>query len=166
MSFCQKSKWVYLRSFTHPFPVDCWRICSIFIFFDDYPILHAPFFNIGRQLALYCSIGVMPYVPQPCVRQPVCFELFLPDGRHLSPLGLASALGALLCSLQILRNVSLTNIFDSVVYSLFKIRERDRNTFWKKSLKIICQYHKIFCVQSVEVFYFGQNECFFLITYA
>ena len=106
-----------------------------FHFFDDYPILHAPLFNISRQFALYCSIGVMPYVPQPCVRQPVCFEPFLPDGRHLSPLGLASALGALPCSLQILRNVSLTNIFHSVGYSLFKVRERDRIFFLKKKFK-------------------------------
>ncbi|XP_063716029.1 uncharacterized protein LOC134843714 isoform X4 [Symsagittifera roscoffensis] len=69
--------------------------------------------NIDIFLQSDVSIGVMPYVPQPCVRQPVCFEPFLPDGRHLSPLGLASALGALPCSLQILRNVSLTNIFHS-----------------------------------------------------
>ncbi|XP_075252161.1 uncharacterized protein LOC142344422 isoform X4 [Convolutriloba macropyga] len=69
--------------------------------------------NIDIFLQADVSIGVMPYVPQPCVRQPVCFEPFLPDGRHLSPLGLASALGSLPCSLQTLRNVSLTNIFHS-----------------------------------------------------
>jgi len=69
--------------------------------------------NIDIFLEADVSIGVMPYVPQPCVRQPVCFEPFLADGRHLSPLGLASALGSLPCSLQILRNVSLTNIFHS-----------------------------------------------------
>ena len=72
-----------------------------------------------KEMFVCFSIGVMPFVPQPCVRHPVNFDTYLPDGRHLTPLGLASTLGSLPCSLQVLRNVRLTNVFKSVSSFLF-----------------------------------------------